>query len=473
MPEEGLPHVVSDPHHPNPMRGLLIRIIICLTLFSVSAAGFAIAQPLTFGSAAYPLEWSASAALGGQIRRAEINGGPAFLGTGWNLGLGVLADGAAGRYSGGVGARVHLGLGGFYEPAFDEPYDVLRTIRYARLNPQPTSALYARLGPIRQVRLGKGLLVDAFRTATSIDERTVGLEAAARVGPVMGGIFSSDVRPTTVTGAEISLQLFRTTVGGMPPPQIHGAIVRDFGVGSGGLTGWEIGAEWPLVEWAAVAIVPFAAVAGYLDHGKGLSAGVDLRVPGLIDAALVNVRGGVTVNGNRFIPGYVGPFYLLSNDERRIIEAQAFYSRPDAEDHEHAAVGTMLNEAEGGAALIIEFDALLYGTFEVSSRMARHFGTQTLSRFSFRGAYAGQRGEGLTASLSYHRAGFKGIFAAFSQAGDLNALNLELGYPLAGRLRASALAHYGYRRITDSPLGEQRFLVQRRFEPRIGISYTF
>src|SRR6056297_2573509 len=194
----------------------MVRFPALLVLWaSLLAATPAAAQPevrlFDFGSADAPTETLPSR-FGALEARADVYGGPSYIGVEWRTGIGFDAEATAGPFSLGLGGRLHVGADGLYEPDTDETYDALRLIRYARFDPTPRLPVYARIGPLANVTLGEGHLVHSFQTTTAWDERTVGAEAAVELPWVRLTAFTDDVRLDGLVGGRVVLSPFATSL---------------------------------------------------------------------------------------------------------------------------------------------------------------------------------------------------------------------------------------------------------------------
>jgi hypothetical protein len=151
-----------------------LSALLLLALLSASASAQPIAtSPFDFGSADNPTEVITRTARGTALR-VDAFGGPSYIGVRWRTGLGVDADVASGPLSLGLSGRLRVGDSGLYDPDTDETYDLLRVVRYARLDPTLTLPVYARVGPIANTTFGIGHLVHSFQTTTAWDERSIG-----------------------------------------------------------------------------------------------------------------------------------------------------------------------------------------------------------------------------------------------------------------------------------------------------------
>ncbi|MEL6615724.1 MAG: hypothetical protein AAFQ43_08305, partial [Bacteroidota bacterium] len=182
------------------------RAFLFLLPLAIAFASAPEAQPPPFGSAEDPFELGASPTSPDRVTGA-IYGGPAFLRSDWRTG--IRAEGAVlrGRLSASVSGEIHPGTDGLYEREADDARDLLRLVRYVRLQPrQGQTGLYARLGPLHSVTVGTGMLARRYRTTAAWNDRRLGAEiATASGGRVRGAAFVGDVTGGGVVGGELDI----------------------------------------------------------------------------------------------------------------------------------------------------------------------------------------------------------------------------------------------------------------------------
>ena len=446
-------------------RGAALALVAC------AAAAPPAAQPLDLGSADDLFERGGGAEIpdGSVLRLAA---GPAYLDA-WRLGLSAQLDASLGPWSLGLEETLHPAAGGLYAPELDEPYDLARALRYLRFN-GGGRPLYARLGPVERVTLGTGALVRGFSTTAAPDEATVGLEAAAQVGGVRLAGFAGDVRLRGVVGAEVEART-RQRLGPLGGLALGASVVHDLdGAGLSGdssLTGLEVVARAELFDDPAFSVGPYVGVAQILGRGRALSAGLEARAPDLGNAARAHARVGVVVHGADYQTGVVGPLYTVQNERTRIVEADSYYDAVPGV----VLSGTPLDSARAGVDIVLDLRVLAFGRAEVMQHLRRHIGPDRGSAYGARLAVRGPRDSRI--ELAAERQGFRGVFALFRGLGEENRLTLDVGVPIGERLRAFVRSRYGFRRLRDdrplfdgAPLvGADRTLVERRFEPFVGV----
>lgn len=449
------------------MRSLL------LALLAFAALPLAAAQPVPFGASDDPAEAPAPsfARPGGY---AAAYAAPTFLGATWRAAVAVEAELHSGRLAAGFGGTLHAGDGGLYDPEADELYDLARLVRYVRLDPRPGFPVYARLGPPTGVTLGTGHLVRDYRTTTAWDERTVGAEVAVASPGVGLGAFAGDLRANGVVGAHAVVT---------PTPGASSPLARSFRLGLGAVhdlgieadrapTAFEASAQAEVFRFFGFALAPWVSYAEYLHYGRGLGAGADFGSAEVLGTARLRLRLGAFVSGDRFTPGYVGPFYAVSNVEDRIVTAASFFESDSA----LVFAGVPLGEVEGGVDVLTEFEVVAFRAFALFYHFRRHYGDQALSDFSLRLAFRPRSIEGLGVALAVEQQGLRSFFSLFNDLEDQNTLVFDLDYPLSGAVHLSIRSRYGYRRLDRDEAGgdeAERFLVQRRFEPFAGLRLRF
>ena len=445
-----------------------MRLLVFVLLVS---AGSASAQPLRFGSADALAEWGS----GRDGRdRVELAGaaGAAYLPASWRGAVRGEVEARSGRLTVGLAQTLHPAAGGLYGPEADEPYDLARAVRYVRLNPTASSRVYGRLGPTRHLTLGTGALAREYRTTTAWDERALGLEAAADVGAVSLGAFVDDLRLNGVAGGQIEVRS-GASLGPLDEVRVGLAGVHDLGLrglrGDSSLTGVEVWATGDLLGDGTFAVSPFVSVARYLGHGGTVGAGIDADAGNLGNAFRANLRFAAYASGSGFVPGHVGPFYAINNARERIVDTDSFYD--DAPGIE--LTGTPLDSVRAGLDLVASGRLLAFGRFEAAPYLRRHIGADRLSAFGVR--LAAELPRGGEVAFELERQGFRGLLSLLGDLGDENALQLDVRVPVAANAVLLVQSRYGYRTIdaveAGSSLPDRRFLIERRFEPMVGLRF--
>jgi hypothetical protein len=367
----------------------------------------------------------------------------------------------------------HIDEDGLYDPAVDEVIDIARAVRYLRIEPAVGRPLYVRAGPVRRVELSTGHLVRGFGTWAAHDERAPGLELSAAAGPVDVLGFIEDVRMGGVAGAQVSL----APLAGAADERLRTVRLAVSGVHDAGppadssTTALQVDARGDLARLGGIALTPWVSYARFLHYGQSLGAGADVGSSDLVGTARVRLRLGLFASTDEFIPGYFSPLYAVANVHDRVIEADGYY---DADTTSSPLAGIALGEASAGVDVVAELRILAFGQFEVFQHIRRHIGAGGQSAYAARVAYRPRDPAGVRLDLMFERQGFKRVLGLFGDLRDLNALILDLDAPLPFfGLRLSLRSRYGYERLPDAADGGRRFLVQRRFEPLVGLRWAW
>jgi hypothetical protein len=447
----------------------MLRPFLLLTSVLLAAAP-APAQPevrlFDFGSADAPTE-TLPYRFGRFAARANAYGGPTYIGVEWRTGVGFEAEATSGPLSLGLGGRVHAGADGLYEPDVDETYDLLRLVHYARLDPTSRLPVYARVGPLRGVTLGPGHLVHGFQTTTVWDERTVGAEAAVQLPAFRLLAFTDDLRLRGLTGGRVAV----TPLPGSRDPRLRSLVVGATAATDLGLpaeqatTAFSVDARFAFLKLGDFALSPFASYAQFLEYGRGFGAGVEFASEELIGLGRVGATLGLFQSGEGFIPGYFDAFYQIDNPEARVWNADAYYRDRDAD----RTVGTPLADAARSFSVYFRLRALVFDAFELSTFVRRAYSDDPLSEAGLRLVLSPNSGEPFRFVFEVQRQGRTSFGSLFDEFRDQNALVFHLDYALTGPARLFIRSRYGYTRVADGPDGTARFLVERRFEPFVGV----
>lgn len=446
------------------MRRLALSLLLPLAVALASAPE---AQPPAFGSAEDPFELGASPTSPDRVTWSAY-GGPAFLRSDWRTGIRAEASVLRGRVSASVGGEIHPGTDGLYEDEADNARDLLRLVRYVRLQPrQGQTGLYARLGPLQSVTLGTGMLARRYRTTAAWNDRRLGAElATASGGSVRGAAFVGDVTGGGVAGAEIEIET-GIDVGPARGLRVGVAAVHDLSLpasGDSSLTGVEATLKGDLFSEGGLALSPYVSYARYLGKGGGLGVGLALDGRDLGSVARAHARIGIVASRGRFGPGFIGPFYSVNGGTQRIAVANSFYDDDPTLD----LAGTPIDSVNGGLDFTVDLRAVAFGRVEAMLYTRRHLGPRPLSAFSLR--LAARAGE-TRFELGLEKQGFRSLLRTLfgGSLGEENSLILDIAVPVRalGGARAFVRSRYGYRQIEGD--GPTRYLVERRFEPYIGL----
>lgn len=423
-------------------------------------------QPQSFGSADDPSE-ELPVVWWRRERTLDLLGSLSLIGAQWRAAGNVSLDFSTQSYTGRFSKTFRAGIYGFYEPDFDEWYDALRVIDYLRYNPPARVPVYFRLGPLTRTRLGTGHIVNFYNTFVAWEERTVGAEFMYERPFIKLTAFTSNILLNGPTGGRIAIApLFRTADPKTRTFTLGLNYVTDLGTRGNpdqDVTAYNIDFSFDALSSGSIALVPFASFAWYTAHGSGLGIGASLESPNFIDLGRFMVRMVLYYNGRDFMPGYVGSFYPVSNTRARIVESERYF----ANGGQDRLVGIPLSETLGGNDLVTEIRLLIFRRFELWYYFRRHYGTQNLSEYHLR-LYLNSP-DRLQINIGIDRAGLTGFFSLFSEIGDQTGLVFETEYRIFGSIWTNIQARYSFERIQGRDENVQRYLVQRRFEPFVGI----
>ena len=444
---------------------LRLSALLLLVLPVAASAQPVATSPFDFGSGDNPTEIITRTARGTALR-VDAFGGPSYIGVRWRTGFGFDTDAAAGPLSVGLSGRLRVGDSGLYDPDTDETYDLLRLVRYARLDPTLRLPVYARIGPLANATLGSGHLVHSFQTITAWDERAVGAEVAVQLPFVRLSGFTEDVRLNGLVGGRVEISPFQSSFQPrLRSVEIGAAAVSDLGLPADlAPTAVSLDARFAFLRVGDFALSPFASYAHFLDYGASLGAGAEFASEELIGLGRVRATVGLFFSGEQFIPGYFNAFYAVSNPEARIWNADAFYR--DVEDQ---TVGTALADAQGGTSLYVGLRALVFRAFELATYVRRDYSDDPLSEAGLRLVVSPNGGDPLRLTFDVQRQGRTSFWSLFGDFRDQNTLTFHLDYAITGPAWIFLRSRYGFTRVADASDGTERYLVERRFEPFVGV----
>jgi hypothetical protein len=429
-----------------------------------------LAQPNLFGSLDDPREyvrqpwWQRGNSL-------NLMGGLSLIGPQWRGAAGLSADLVSEPFTSRFSTAFRAGSLGRYLPDFDEPYDALRAVTFIRHNPTPLNPFYVRLGPLERTRLGTGHIVNFFNSRVAWDERTVGAEAAWTLPHFQATAFADNVLPDGVVGGRLGITPFASLANPRTRSvQLGLGYVSDLSTRGDTLpelAAYNVDLSFDLVESEDLGVMPFVSAAWYTEYGSGVGAGADFSSENFIDLGRFHVRFALFYNGNAFIPGYIGSFYQVSNTRNRIVQS---VDSLDQSAQEQLA-GIPLGEAVGGNDLVTELRLLIFDRFEIWYNFRRHYGSQRLSEYHLR--LFVRAPERLTVSLGMDRGGLRGFLSLFNRLDDETALTFDADYHVGGPLWAYIRSQYTFEAVGNRSTDEPRYLVQRRFEPLLGVRLSW
>ncbi|MCY4158929.1 MAG: hypothetical protein OXE92_09685 [Bacteroidetes bacterium] len=421
---------------------LLILLIFC-TSFSESKAqeGFGAMNRLSEKLARQ--RWQT-------LRQINAMGGVSLIGPQWRGVMSLNMEYASYPFAVRLYGSIRQGPLGQYAPDWDEAYDVLRLIQFARVQ---TEDVYVRIGPIEDMRLGIGHVVNHYRSSTSWDTRTIGVEAAWSRGIIEFSGFSADLFLNNLIGARIGVDLPYSSKLGI---NYSNHLPTD-------LVAWSVDLNREIFETARVAFAPYISYAWYSRYGDGLAFGADVRSTDFIDLLSFRLRVGAFYSSRNFIPGYVGTLFNVSNPHNRIIRDGADLQNIKASDFS----GILLQESRGVNDLLTEFELQIRDTFWFAYSWRRHFGTQPLSELYFRLFI--RAGTYFNLEVGIDRLGEKKITDVFTSFSEQS----RLLFATILHIKKSFFLRTGAQYTFEPLESEEHYLVQRRFEPTLGIRLNY
>lgn len=428
-------------------RGLLFGGVLAL------CGTVAVAQPSSFGSSDDPSEQIPA------YRWQRRHSAGLFGGVSWIGGEGYAATHTAATF---LTRPFTLRLAGTFQvrpdglrtPERDEPYDALHLLASLRYNPPPTSGFYLRAGPLERTRLGTGHVVNFLSSQAVWDERTVGVELRARHRWAEAQAFTADLRLTGVTGARVGVQpLAFSPAEPARSWQLGLGLVTDRATWHQpfpALTAWSLDTRLTAFRTGAFTLNPFASFARYTRYGRGLHFGADLETDNLLDLARFRFRLAMQYNSRRFIPGYVGAFYLLDNP-----------AIPPG-----TTTDVPLNASAGEFSRDAELRLLLFDRLEAWYFHRRHYGYQPLGEYHLRLFW---QTPNLRLRLSRDWGEATGWFTLASWDSHRALLALEAAYRLHGPLWLHLEARQTYAPLPALPDGPRRYTPQRHYTPLAGV----
>jgi hypothetical protein len=427
---------------------------VLVVLALLIGAGTTQAQPRLFGS------WDDAAEIPNRgwwlaDRHAEFLGGFSLIGAQWRTVARLRAHLESAYSVLEVDGSVRAGIYGRYGVDSDEPYDLLRVLRYARYSRGQT---YVRVGTPTRSRLGLGHLVDFYNGGADWDGRRMGAEVAVSGRRLRIFGLSSDVAMNRLLAGRIEIR--PSAARGLPGSIWIGfGAVSDQSIPAGGdpqpPDAYEVDIQFTAAESGAFAFRPFASAASFRRYGRGLLLGADIEADNFIDLARVHARLAIQYSDRQFRPGYFGSFYDVQNPTSAIVSS----------DSDGSLAGVPLKETAKGTYVYSELRLHFFDRFEFFYAFRRHFGAQALSSYHLRVFLHTSR---FRFRFSEDRGGLRGFFSLLNSVGDQSLMSFQTEYRLTGPLWLRVDARYGYLQLPDSG-GQSRYAVQRRFEPYLGL----
>lgn len=456
---------------------LLLLLTVSVVLLALpfgpvveEVAAQSVSQTIPFGSADDPRE---------QLQRVWWRresflytlGGVSLIAAQWRGGAQIHADVVTRSVTARLEGTLRAGVLGVYEPDLDEPYDLLRLISFARYNPPRNRAVHLRAGLIDRMRLGIGHVVNFYNSAIAWDERTVGAEFIMQGQTVELAGFTDNLLLDGVVGGRFALR----PLAWVQPRFLQTALLginyfTDLAPHPSGerrLEAYNIDLQFDLFNSGTIFFAPFGSYARYPRIGQGVGFGADLYSDQFIDLLSFRFRLGLFYNGRGFIPGYVNAFYSIHNARSRIVSSGSDLNDITDDD----LTGVLLAEGRGANDLLTELKLVIFDGFEFWYYFRRHFGGQRLGELHLRLFL--RSSDHFRIEIGIDRSGLDGFFSMFNDMDDQSALIFGTDYQLAGPVFLYLRARYSYERVDADDDLAQRYLVQRRFEPYVGLRFRF
>lgn len=445
------------------------RVTFCLAfIVFLSLPTQSLAQPWIFGSKDDPNEQS-SMAWWEAYGQLDLAGGFSLIGPQWR-GAGHI-DFLQHRSSTSLRMQATLrsGIYGLYDRETDEWEDLLRVLQYARWRSVEQDS-YVRLGPLNRTRFGSGHLVNFLSSETVWDDRTIGVETQFQGTRSLIEAFTSDVTSASLTGVRLQLMPFGMDDTGFGSVRLALAAVQDFSIDAlpgQPLRGLEGEVRFTAYQNGSFDFVPFASFARIPEYGQGLLVGASLENANFIDMARLHLTLGLQYNSSDFRSGYFGSFYQVSNPVQGIARG----SDPTRTD-------IALRDIERGNSVHAEARILFFERFELWYAFMRYHGVQQLSEYHLRLFFRAPR---FVLSVAQDRRGLEGFTSLFGKLGDENRLRFQFDLHLVRQLWIMIDAHYTYQTqdavgagaTEGTPAPDPQFVIQRRFDPLIGLRLQF
>ncbi len=425
------------------------------------------AQPLWFGSSDNPAEhaplvsWQRQSTL-------DLMGGFSLIGAQWRGAANASATIQTGLFNAHLSSTFRTGIYGSYEPDFDELYDIFRAVEFVKINTGDHSNRYLRAGVSDRMRLGTGHLVNFYSNQVSWDERTPGVEGALFFRNFQVSAFTDNFLINGVSGARATLRPLAWLTTERARSIVIGAstaldVTSGTRPGNRRLYAYNVDMSFEAAAIGDILIMPFVSVAWFDDLGSGLAFGANVQAANLIDLARVDAKIALHYNSRDFISGYFGSFYRINDGASRILAT-------DRDQVTQEVIGTIISDASGGNDLETELRILFFDGFEFWYQFKRHYGTKRLSEYHLRLFFSSGR---IKLMLSQDRAGLRSFFTLFNDLGDLTSLTFRTDYRISDPFWVFVRSRYSFERFGELEDGTTTFLVQRRFEPLVGIRLRF
>lgn len=397
-------------------------------------------------------------------------GGVSLIGAQWRASGSATFEFVTKSVTGRLHGSIRVGPLGTYTPDWNEPYDILRMLAFARYNPPRTMPLHLRIGTIERMRLGVGHIVRYFSSSVAWDDRSIGAEFVYAGHTLEVAGFTDNVLLDGVLGGRVAVRPlahsrrlpFRSASIGFNYVTDRATPPR----GDAQLAAYNVDLQFDLFSSGEIFFAPYVSYAWIVNYGEGLSFGADMYGNQFLDTFTFRLRLGALYNGKRFIPAYFNTFYTVNNLHARVVRSDTDLTNIRPED----LAGVPLDGGRGGSALLTEVHLTISPNFSNESSHRYHLGNQPLHEFHMR--FFLRTSENFVVSFGLDRMAEGGYFAFFKPFDDLSALVFSTDFRVAGAFHLYLRARYTYERIGDESAG-QLYLVQRRFEPYVGLHFSF
>ncbi|HAY35881.1 MAG: hypothetical protein HN445_13050 [Bacteroidetes Order II. Incertae sedis bacterium] len=390
-----------------------------------------------------------------------LNGGFSLIGPQWYTALGAELDTRRSETALHLSGLIRTGVYGAFTEDTNEVEDLIRLVDYARFRSRKGDN-YLRVGPLNRTRLGTGHLVNFLTTDAARDSRTVGAEARARGGILSLEGFSESVLSVGLIGGRAAISPFTRFKSRISTLTLAASLVTDRSVlleSGHHLRGQEADLRIEAFRTGGFSFFPFVSVARIPEYGQGLLFGADLENQNFIDLARLHFRLALQYNSSDFRSGYFGSFYTVSSHRANILAGDGETS---------ATLG--LREIQRGNSIHSELRLLIFERFELWYAFMRYHGVQTLSEYHLRLFMHGRQ---FRIMIGQDRRGLVGFSSLFGALGSENRMRFEFDYRLFGAFWVNLDAHYTYSKLGEGEDGTTHFLVERRFNPMIGLKLSW
>jgi hypothetical protein len=372
---------------------------------------------------------------------------------------------ASGKFGLGLDIRLRYNTqtGQIRSEDWDDGYDYLRVLRYVRYGLKHRDAFYTRFGSLESARLGHGLIMNYYNNALIYDERKVGLELDYDFG--IGGfeIVNSSFGRREILGGRIFYRPLQLVT--------EAPIIKNFAIGAtfvrdddpdqyrgtdDGISEYGFDAELPIIKNELTELKLYADLAKIQDFGSGQAAGVELNmygISGLFDFGAQLER---RFLGEEFLPAYFGPFYELERTSFENPATGQIIPKKKFLDNQNQSTKGTFGLLYGQVLNTLR----LVGTFERRDGKPKsgilHFEAtvpETIPKVAFRAMYDDKNIDN-----------FGDVF----ELDENSAARIGIGYRMDPLI---LYVDYIYTFAFDAT--QNRYVVQKRFEPQLALAFTF